>query len=63
MAKMAQFGDHAQRKTFSKIKNTLELTDLLEIQKKSYQRFLEEGIKEVFEELFPVESFTGNISL
>ena len=63
MAKIAKFGDHAERKAFSKIKNTLELTDLLEIQKKSYQRFLEEGIKEVFEELFPVESFTGNISL
>ena len=63
MAKMAKFGDHRERKTFSKITNTLELTDLLEIQKKSYQRFLEEGIKEVFEDLFPVESFTGNISL
>ena len=58
MAKIAQFGDHAQRKTFSKIKNTLELTDLLEIQKKSYQRFLEEGIKEVFEELFQSDSFS-----
>ena len=61
--KIAKFGDHRERRTFSKIKNTLELTDLLEIQKKSYQRFLEEGIKEVFEDLFPVESFTGNISL
>ena len=63
MAKIAKFGDHSERKTFSRIKNTLELTDLLEIQKKSYQRFLEVGIKEVFEDLFPVESFTGNISL
>jgi len=41
----------------------MELTDLLEIQKKSYQQFLEEGIKEVFEELFPVESFTGNVTI
>lgn len=61
--KIKKFGDHRERRTFSKINNTLELTDLLEIQKKSYQRFLEEGIKEVFDELFPVESFTGNISL
>ena len=61
--KIEKFGDHAERATFSKIKNTLALTDLLEIQKKSYQRFLEEGIKEVFDDLFPVESFTGNISL
>ena len=41
----------------------MELQDLLEIQKKSYQKFLEEGIKEVFEELFPVESFTGNLTV
>ena len=61
--KVEKFGDHTERRTFSKITNTLALTDLLEIQKKSYQRFLEEGIKEVFEDLFPVESFTGNISL
>ena len=63
MAKTAKFGDHRERKTFSRIKNTLELTDLLEVQKKSYQRFIEQGIKEVFDDLFPVESFTGNISL
>ena len=61
--KIEKFGDHRERGTFSKIKNTLELTDLLEIQKKSYQWFVEKGIKEVFEDLFPVESFTGNISL
>ncbi len=61
--KVKKFGDHAERRTFSKIKSTLELTDLLEIQKKSYQWFLDEGIKETLEELFPVESFTGNISL
>ena len=61
--KTAKFGDYRERRTFSKTTNTLELADLLEIQKKSYQWFLEEGIKEVFEDLFPVESFTGNISL
>ena len=41
----------------------MELADLLEIQKKSYNWFLEEGIKETFEELFPVESFTGNVTI
>jgi DNA-directed RNA polymerase subunit beta len=61
--KTKKFGDHAERRTFSKITNNLELADLLEIQKKSYQWFLDEGIKETFEDLFPVESFTGNISL
>ena len=61
--KTAKFGDHAERVTFSKTTNNFELADLLDIQKKSYQWFLEEGIKEVFDDLFPVESFTGNISL
>ena len=61
--KKAKFGDHRERITFSKTTNNFELTDLLDIQKKSYEWFLEEGIKEVFDDLFPVESFTGNISL
>jgi DNA-directed RNA polymerase subunit beta len=57
------FGDYRERKNFARAKNTMELQDLLEIQKKSYQDFLETGIKETFDDLFPVESFTGNISL
>ena len=61
--KTLKFGDYRKRRSFAKSKNVLELTDLLEIQKKSYQEFLEVGIKEVFDDLFPVESFTGNISL
>ena len=61
--KVEKFGDHRERRSFSVSRNTMELQDLLEIQKKSYQEFLEVGIKEVFEDLFPVESFTGNISL
>ncbi len=61
--KTKKFGDYRERRTFSKIKNTYPLTDLLEIQKKSFEWFLDEGIKEVFAELFPVDSFTGNISV
>ncbi len=61
--KTLKFGNYRERRSFAKSKNTLELADLLEIQKKSYQEFLEKGIKEVFDDLFPVESFTGNISL
>ncbi len=61
--KVKKFGDYRERRSFSRTKNVLELKDLLEIQKKSYQEFLDEGIKEIFDDLFPVESFTGNISL
>ena len=39
------------------------MKDLLEIQKKSYDWFVENGIKEVFSDLFPVENFSGTLSL
>ncbi|MGM9878436.1 MAG: DNA-directed RNA polymerase subunit beta [Bacilli bacterium] len=61
--KIINCGDHRTRRSFSRIKNTYELTDLLEIQKKSYNWFVEQGIKEVFEDLFPVENFAGTLSL
>ena len=61
--KVEKFGDHRERRNFSKLRNKLELSNLLEIQKDSYKKFLEEGIKEVFEDIFPVESFSGNLSL
>ena len=61
--KIVKCGDHRERRNFSKIRNTYELKDLLEIQKKSYNWFIETGIKEVFEDLFPVENFSGTLSL
>ena len=61
--KIVDCGDHRKRRNFSKIKNTFELKNLLEIQKESYQWFIETGIKEVFEDLFPVENFAGTLTL
>ena len=61
--KVKKIGDHRERRTYAKTKNAIELNNLLEIQKKSYDWFITEGIKEVFEDIFPVESFTGNLSL
>jgi len=58
-----KFGDHRERRDYAKTKNAIELGNLLEIQKKSYNWFMDEGIKEVFEDVFPVESFTGSLSL
>ena len=52
-----------ERRDFSRIPNSLELKDLLEIQKKSYEWFIEEGIKEVLDEIFPVDNFAGTLSL
>ena len=61
--KIVKCGDYRERRNFSRIRNTYELKDLLEIQKKSYKWFIDEGIKEVFEDLFPVENFSGTLSL
>ncbi len=61
--KTQKINDKRERRNYAKTKNAIELSNLLEIQKKSYEWFLTEGIKEVFEDIFPVESFTGNLSL
>ncbi len=61
--KIINCGDHRKRRSFSRIRNTYELKDLLEIQKKSYQWFIDTGIKEVFDDLFPVENFSGTLAL
>ena len=58
-----KYGDYRERRNYAKTKNSIELSNLLEIQKKSYDWFMTDGIKEVFEDIFPVESFTGNLVL
>ena len=58
-----KFSDYRERRNYAKTKNAIELGNLLDIQKKSYDLFLTEGIEEVFKDIFPVESFTGNLSL
>ena len=61
--KIQKINKKRERRNYGKTKNAIELSNLLEIQKKSYEWFITEGIKEVFDDIFPVESFTGNLSL
>ena len=61
--KIQKINEKRERRNYGKTKNAIELNNLLEIQKKSYEWFITEGIKEVFDDVFPVESFTGNLSL
>jgi len=51
------------RMNFSTRKEVLEMPNLIEIQKDSYQWFLDEGLKEVFHDIFPIEDFAGHLSL
>ncbi|WP_394524918.1 DNA-directed RNA polymerase subunit beta [Lacrimispora sp. JR3] len=51
------------RMSFSRQKEVLEMPNLIEIQKNSYQWFLDEGLKEVFEDISPIADFAGHLSL
>ena len=51
------------RMSYSKIKEIADVPNLIEIQLDSYKWFLEEGLKEVFEDISPIEDYTGNLIL
>ena len=51
------------RMSYSRQKEVLEMPNLIEIQKDSYQWFLDEGLKEVFEDISPISDFAGHLSL
>ncbi len=52
-----------ERMSFARIVELLEKPNLIEIQRKSYEWFLEEGLKEAFKDISPIEDYTGNLSL
>ncbi len=52
-----------ERWSFSRITEILEMPDLIEIQKNSYKWFLETGLKEMFNDISPIQDFTGNLVL
>jgi len=51
------------RLSFAKIPEITDLPDLVEVQRRSYEWFLREGIREVFDEISPIQDFTGNLEL
>jgi DNA-directed RNA polymerase subunit beta len=51
------------RVSFAKIPEILEMPDLVEVQRRSFDWFLREGIREVFDEVSPIQDFTGNLEL
>ncbi|RSK25539.1 DNA-directed RNA polymerase subunit beta [Bacillus sp. HMF5848] len=60
---LVQYGRHRQRRSYARISEVLELPNLIEIQTASYESFLDEGLRELFQEMSPIEDFTGNLSL
>ena len=61
--KTIKSGDHRVRRSYAKTENAIQLGNLLEVQTKSYQECMTNGLKEVFEEISPIESFNGNFRL
>ncbi len=51
------------RMSYSKQKEVLEMPNLIEVQKDSYQWFLDEGLKEVFDDISPIADYSGHLSL
>lgn len=62
-SRLVQYGRYRQRRSYARIKEVLELPNLIEIQTSSYDWFVKEGLKELFEEISPIEDFAGNLSL
>ena len=60
---VVESGKHSTRRDYSKVSGNLELPYLVEIQTDSFKWFTEEGIKEVFEEIYPIQNYGGNIRL
>jgi DNA-directed RNA polymerase subunit beta len=60
---LVQYGRHRKRRSYARISEVLELPNLIEIQTSSYDWFLEEGLREMFKDISPIEDFAGNLSL
>ena len=61
--KNVNYGKKSVRRNYSKIRSEVELPGLIEIQTKSFEWFVNQGLKEVFEDMSPITSFNGNLKL
>ena len=52
-----------ERLSFAKIEEVLDMPNLIEIQQRSYQWFLDEGLRKMFRDISPIQDFTGNLVL
>ncbi|AEF93108.1 DNA-directed RNA polymerase subunit beta [Desulfotomaculum nigrificans CO-1-SRB] len=62
MAYPEQVGNRV-RWNYGKLREVLELPNLIEVQRNSYEWFLQEGLREVFQDISPIQDFTGNLIL
>ncbi len=60
---LVKYGKHRVRRSYSQIKEVLDLPNLIEVQTDSYKWFLDEGLREMFDDIMPIEDFQGKLSL
>ncbi len=60
---VVHYGNKATRRDYSKVSSGLDLPDLVEIQTAAFDWFLRDGIKEVFDDVYPISNYAGNIRL
>ena len=51
------------RTTFSRLEHVLDLPNLIDIQKASFQWFLDEGLRETIDDISPIEDYTGSLAV
>ncbi len=60
---VVHYGNKATRRDYSKVSSSLNLPDLVEIQTAAFEWFLKDGIREVFDDIYPISNYAGNIRL
>lgn len=60
---LVKYGKHRTRRSYSRIKEVLDLPNLIEIQTDSYNWFMEKGLREMFNDIMPIDDFQGKLSL
>ena len=61
--KEVKYGKKAVRRNYSKVRTEIELPDLIEIQTKSFKEFVETGLKDLFEDISPIENHSKTLRL
>jgi len=61
--KLVQYGRKRERRDYSRVKMNIDLPNLIEVQTQSFEWFVTEGLNELFQDISPIENFTGDLEL
>ncbi len=60
---IVKYGRKRERRNYSRVKSNIELPNLIEVQTKSFDWFIQEGLAELLKDISPIENFTGDLEL